>query len=488
MFTKIDGSSKESHTRRTRRPEDAGTLWQRVKLGSVGLMAMTSATLMLTAQEPASAAATDSPVGRIVITEDKVGGGDGWVETDLGEKLWIDSACRGRLEAAGVPVLVLEWPEISAIADAPSRSCDELLSSVTHTPASAAATDSPVGRIVITEDKVGGGDGWVETDLGEKLWIDSACRGRLEAAGVPVLVLEWPEISAIADAPSRSCDELLPIQGEVMEQEVQNESGAEVAVSTVPAQQIESAPPIGDQSSGRFVGNVRSLLVQNGESLDLFVEADNLAGNVVSVTVSRGPVNGYPARMWTYHVQASDDSVVFRDLEGSGPLFSTDYFSVATINNSNPHSVHSPASACFEVTGGEALCDTLRGNSNQARSVSSPSESEAPRPVLTYSDPSTGVSATESGLLLVDTVCGAITFDHVDVLILEAAGLAALHPSTAVYADKLAIAGVAALVGCHSYELSSALNELLGSSHDNWDHCWPNCSNFEALVGLINPF
>lgn len=120
---------------------------------------------------------------------------------------------------------------------------------------------------------------------------------------------------------------------------------------SVPARQGEDA---------RFSGNVSSRIVLNNGRLDLVVTADNLEGNSITATLSRDWAYGSAPRAWTETILATSDTVIFRDL-ADGRLFrGVRYHTVAAINNSDPHSVSEPSSACYGPANDyAALCDAV---------------------------------------------------------------------------------------------------------------------------------
>jgi hypothetical protein len=84
-------------------------------------------------------------------------------------------------------------------ADHAYKDCDDILGS----------SSLSLSRMVIADDKLAPGqDGWVQYSDGDKVWIDPACRSQLEADGLPVEILPWPQIASFSDKPYRRCDEL----------------------------------------------------------------------------------------------------------------------------------------------------------------------------------------------------------------------------------------------------------------------------------------
>ena len=87
---------------------------------------------------------------------------------------------------------------------------------------------------------------------------------------------------------------------------------------------------------------------QNWGRANLKVCANNLAGNTVYVYFNR---NG---RSWTYNQRATNNCVIFWDMDGAGPLNrSTTYYSRAALNQQPNPSWPIP---CAGPTGGQGLC------------------------------------------------------------------------------------------------------------------------------------
>jgi hypothetical protein len=104
-----------------------------------------------------------------------------------------------------VAVEVMEWPELEAIPAGVSTDCADMVADP--------AAPEPVspGWIIVPPDMQGAGqEGWFfQSGPETRRWINVDCRADLEARGVAVEVMEWPELEAIPAGVSTDCADMV---------------------------------------------------------------------------------------------------------------------------------------------------------------------------------------------------------------------------------------------------------------------------------------